>query len=70
MPGTAALNGGGEAEVLSLSCSTANDCSAARFYTDGACKLEAFVVHETSGVWGTAIAVPGTTTLNTAATPG
>ena len=65
VPGTAALNAGGHADVLSLSCTTANDCTAGGYYTDGAGRLQAFVVKETSGVWGNASAVPGTVLLNT-----
>jgi len=60
VPGTAALNSGGWAEVDSISCSTASDCAAGGFYTDGSGDSQAFVVGETNGSWGDAIEVPGT----------
>jgi uncharacterized repeat protein (TIGR02543 family) len=65
VPGAAALNAGGHAEVLSLSCATAGDCSAGGYYTDVVGRLQAFVVKETAGVWGNAITAPGTGALNT-----
>ena len=64
VPGTATLNSGGEAWVNSVSCSTAGNCAAGGYYTDGSSSVQAFVVKETHGSWGTAIEVPGTATLN------
>jgi hypothetical protein len=64
VPGTAALNKGGYAEVDTISCPTAGECAAAGSYSDGV-STQAFVVGETNGTWGTAIAVPGTAILNT-----
>jgi len=64
VPGIAALNTGGAAGVNSVSCATAGNCVAAGFYTDQA-GSQAFVVDETDGRWGTAIQVPGTTSLST-----
>ena len=49
--------------MTSVSCATAGGCTAAGFYTDGSGR-QAFVVRETSGVWGSAVEVPGTATLN------
>jgi hypothetical protein len=64
VPGTAALNKGGSAEVLSVSCRSAGDCSAGGDYLDGSFHVQAFAVNETGGTWGTAIEVPGTAALN------
>jgi len=44
VPGTAALNAGGYAGVLSVSCAPAGNCSAGGFYTDSAGNQQAFVV--------------------------
>src|SRR5215831_4561720 len=65
VPGTAALNTGGNAEVNSVSCAAAGSCAAGGFYTDGSGHRQAFVVSEAGGRWGTAIDVPGTAALNT-----
>jgi hypothetical protein len=64
VPGTAALNQGGNAEVESLSCAAAANCSGGGYYTDRHGYLQAFVVGETNGTWGTARKVPGTAALN------
>src|SRR6476646_7229564 len=64
VPGTAALNGGGNSVVISLSCSAAGECAAGGFYRDGSSHLQAFVADEKKGVWGTAAEVPGTAALN------
>jgi uncharacterized protein CbrC (UPF0167 family) len=65
VPGTAALNKGGEAQVYSVSCASAGDCSAGGQYTDGSGRYQAFVAGETNGTWGRAEEVPGTAALNT-----
>jgi len=65
VPGTAALNGGGLAEVTSISCAAVGKCAAGGYYTDSAGNQEAFVVSKKNGGWGNAIRVPGTATLNT-----
>jgi hypothetical protein len=69
VPGTAALNVGGSADVLSVSCGSVGNCVAVGHYTDanhihGAAEIQAFVVDEKNGVWGTAVEVPGTAALN------
>ena len=64
VPGTAALNQGGSAEVLSVSCRSAGNCSGGGNYLDASYHVQAFVVSETGGRWGTAVEVPGTGTLN------
>ncbi len=62
--GTAALNAGGTAQVSSVSCRTAGNCSAGGTYADGSGHRQAFVVSQVSGKWGTAAEVPGTAALN------
>jgi len=64
VPGSAALNQGGFAYVASISCAPAGNCSAGYGYTDGSGRLQAFVVSQVNGTWGTAIQVPGTAALN------
>jgi hypothetical protein len=64
VPGTATLNRGGNAEVDSVSCASAGDCTAGGHYQDGSDYEQAFVVTQTGGTWGTAREVPGTATLN------
>jgi hypothetical protein len=68
VPGTATLNTGGRAELNSISCATAGNCTAGGSYTDGADfesgHEHAFLVDETNGVWGTATEVPGTAKLS------
>jgi hypothetical protein len=67
VPGTAALNTGGTAQVDSVSCTTPGNCSAGGYYT-GATGQQAFVATQTNGSWGTAREVPGTAALNTGGT--
>jgi len=64
VPGTAALNQGGLAEINSVSCGAVGNCSAAGFYVDSSGNFQAFVVSQVIGTWGTAIEVPGTAALN------
>jgi hypothetical protein len=63
VPGTAALNTGGFAATLSVSCASAGNCSAGGSYIDSSA-VEPFVVSETRGTWGTATPVPGVAALN------
>lgn len=65
VPGTAALNTGGDAAVNSISCAAPGACAAGGYYTNGSGAREVFVVNENSGSWGNAHEVPGTATLNT-----
>jgi len=60
VPGTAALNTGGNAVVNSVSCASAGKCSAGGYYVNGSGQIEAFVVSLVNGTWGTAEEVPGT----------
>jgi hypothetical protein len=64
VPGTAALNKGGNASTDSVSCASAGNCSAGGSYEDGSFHDQAFVVDETNGTWGTAQEVPGAGALN------
>jgi hypothetical protein len=66
VPGTAALNAGGNASLTSVSCGSPGNCSAGGAYYSGGA-FQAFVVHEKTGTWGKAIKVPGTTALNVGA---
>jgi hypothetical protein len=64
VPGTGRLNKGGNAQVGSMSCTSAGDCAAGGWYTDGSDHQQAFVASERRGQWRPAIEVPGTGTLN------
>src|SRR5215472_5719145 len=63
VPGSGALNTGGDAVVWSVSCTSAGNCAAGGKYADRSDNDQAFVVGERNGRWGRAIEVPGT--LNT-----
>jgi hypothetical protein len=64
VPGLAALNAGGRAEVLSVSCGPAGDCAAGGSYQDRRRHLRGFVVSEQNGTWGQAAQPPGLAALN------
>jgi hypothetical protein len=64
VPGSAALNSGNDAEVDSVSCTSAGNCAAGGYYTDSSADIEAFVVGERNGHWANAIEVPGSAALN------
>src|SRR5437588_4955301 len=59
MPAPAFNNSG----VRSVSCPAAGSCTAGGLYHDSSGSTHAFVVDETSGSWGNATEVPGTTAL-------
>ena len=63
VPGLAALNTGGDAEVASVSCASAGNCAAGGDYSDGDAQ-QGFVAVERDGRWHTAIEVPGLAALN------
>ena len=65
VPGLAALNTGGYAEVVSVSCGSAGSCAAGGYYTDRHRSQQGFVAVERNGRWGKAIEVPGLAALNT-----
>jgi hypothetical protein len=57
----------GDAEIDSLSCASAGNCSAGgQYYISATSASEVFVVSEKHGSWGTAMPVPGLIRLNTA----
>jgi hypothetical protein len=64
VPGSTALNSGGDGAIYVTSCSSTGNCAAAGSYTDSSGNYQAFVVNESSGTWGGAIEVPGTPGLN------
>src|SRR5215467_9246428 len=65
VPGLAALNAGGSAQISSLSCSSAGNCGGGGEYFDAAGNMQGFVVSQAHGRWGTAQPVPGLAALNT-----
>ena len=64
VPGAGSLNAGGNAEVESVSCASAGNCSAGGYYADVGNDHQAFVVSEVNGTWQNATEVPGTESLN------
>ena len=56
LPGSAALNTGGDAAVLSVSCASAGNCAAGGWYTDKAGREQAMVADE-SAVTATGLAL-------------
>ncbi len=67
VPGSAALNVGGNAQVLSVSCGPGGDCEAGGFYTDHGKDTQGFLVMERDFKWGAAATVPGLAALNAGA---
>jgi hypothetical protein len=62
VPGLAALNTGGNAQIFSVSCASPGNCAAAGSYAAPTRSLNdshGFVVSERNGVWGRAVEVPG-----------
>ncbi len=64
VPGTAALNTGGNAYITQVSCASAGSCSAGGSYTDRSHNAQVFVVSEVHHTWRNAEEVPGTAALN------
>jgi hypothetical protein len=64
VPGLAALNQGGFAEVGSVSCVSAGTCAAGGIYEDRHGAGQGFVVSEQDRRWGQATEVPGLAALN------
>jgi hypothetical protein len=64
IPGVGVLNAGADAQAMAVSCPSAGNCSASGYYRQASHEKQAFVVNESSGVWGTAVKVPNITTLN------
>ncbi len=65
IPALSVLNTAGFAEGTSVSCASAGNCAVTGSYTDGA-GGQGFVVNQTGGTWGSAIAIPALIGLNTA----
>ena len=59
VPGLAALNVGGIAGVVSVSCAPGGSCAAGGDYAGRHHHGRVFVVSENNGVWGAAFQVPG-----------
>jgi hypothetical protein len=70
VPGTAALNIGHSAAVISVSCASAGNCAAGGYYNDLDNGGQAFVASERDGAWHAGIEMPGTGTLNTGGSAG
>jgi hypothetical protein len=71
VPGIAALHGPrGRADIASVSCASAGNCSAGGDYSNSSDRYQSFVVSQAHGTWGEAIEVPSTATLNTGGTAG
>jgi hypothetical protein len=65
VPGLAALNTGGDADVFSVSCaSPGSNCAAVGDYTDSGDNSQGFVAVEKNGQWGNAAEPPGLAALN------
>jgi hypothetical protein len=64
IPGTAALNAGGDASAFGVSCSSPGSCAAGGTYLDGSSAGQAFLVTQKKGRWSRAFEVPGTAALN------
>jgi hypothetical protein len=57
--GTGALNAGGAAQVTTISCASAGNCSAGGFYARTSGHLQLFLTTERKGSWGKATVLPG-----------
>jgi hypothetical protein len=71
VPGIAPLNTGNNSDTAAMSCASTGNCAAGGGYTTCTCitdngfpPVEAFVVTETNGTWGTAQEVPGIQNIN------
>ena len=63
VPGTAALNTGGNGLLDSVSCVSAGKCSSGGYYTDSSGHIQAMLVSELNGTLYPAQEVPGTAAL-------
>lgn len=59
-----ALNVGGSAQVIGISCPTAGSCTAVGFYIDAGGAEHSFVINQVNGTWGYPTEIPDYTTLN------
>lgn len=67
-PGSAALNGGGFAQLYSVSCSSPGNCAAGGGYRDAHGGFQAFLIDEVHGTWQAAFEVKGSGSLNAGGT--
>jgi hypothetical protein len=70
IPGLAALTKGSTAQIYSISCNSAGNCSGGGYGENSSFREIAFVVTETGGRWGSAESVPGITSLSSAGDSG
>jgi hypothetical protein len=70
VPGVGALNTGQDAYVASVSCTSADNCTAVGGYTDRHDHGRGFAAAERNGRWDAAIPVPGPSALNKAQNAG
>jgi hypothetical protein len=59
IPGSVALNRGGFADLYSVSCGAAGDCTAGGAYSPTSTLENPFLVTQTNGTWGKAAKIPG-----------
>ncbi len=64
LPGLAALNAGGDAEVAQVSCPSPGNCAAGGYYSKRHGSSRPFVATERNGRWDRAIEVPGMAAFN------
>jgi len=55
----------GNPDTFSVSCGAAGDCGAVGDYSNAPDQVQAFVLNQAGGTWGTAEQAPGTAALNT-----
>jgi hypothetical protein len=65
IPALSGLNTAGNAGGSSVSCASAGNCAVTGSYADCAGCRQGFVVNQTNGTWGNAIAIPALIGLNT-----
>ncbi len=65
IPALSVLNTGDDAQGTSVSCASAGNCAVTGYYDNGEGDYQGFVVNQTGGTWGSAIAIPALIGLNT-----
>ena len=70
IPGLAALTKGSTAQIYSISCSSAGNCSGGGYGESSSFREIGFVVTESGGHWGSAEQVPGISSLSSAGDSG
>lgn len=64
MPGLQTLNKGSSAQIYSLSCSSAGNCSGGGYYENSSFREFAYVITESAGHWAKAQPVPGISSVS------